>query len=131
MKFLIDTNVLSELFRPQPNPGVLEWAQEIEEVALSAISVEEVFYGLSWRPKPRLEKRITEMIDDFCEVLAVTDGIARTGARLRGSHQRQGRTYEMADMLIAATAQAHGLTLVTRNVRDFEGCGIPILDPFR
>jgi predicted nucleic acid-binding protein len=130
MKFLIDTNVLSELFRPRPNRGVLKWAQDVEEVALSVISVEEIFYGLSWRPKPRLEERIVEMIDDFCKVLAVTDDIARTSARLRGEQQRQGRTCEMADMLIAATAQTHRLTLVTRNVRDFEGCGIAILDPF-
>ncbi len=130
MKFLIDTNILSELFRPRPNRGVLKWAEEVEEVALSAISVEEIFYGLSWRTKPRLEARITEMIDNFCEVLAVTDEIARAGAHLRGEHQRHGRTIEAADMLIAATAQAHRLTLVTRNVRDFEGCGVPILNPF-
>ena len=131
MKFLIDTNVLSELFRPRPNHGVLSWAEEVEEVALSAISVEEIFYGLTWRPKPRLEARITEVIDDFCEVLAVTEMIALVGARLRGEHQRQGRTLEAADMLIAATAQTHNLTLVTRNVKDFEGCGIPMLNPFR
>ena len=60
----------------------------------------------------------------------VTSDIATRAGNLRGSFKRRGLVREQADMLIASTAQAHGLTLVTRNVRDFDGCGIPLLNPF-
>lgn len=131
MKYLIDTNILSELFLPSPNSGVLGWAEEIERVAISVISVEEIFYGLRWRPKPRVKARIEEVIESFCDVLEVNDSVARACALMRGDWQRRGQTRQQSDMLIAATARVHQLTLVTRNIRDFEGCGVAVLNPFQ
>ncbi len=64
------------------------------------------------------------------EVLPISQNIARSGGELRGQLTARGIVREQADMLIAATAQAHQLTLVTRNPRDFEHCGIGLLDPF-
>jgi len=64
------------------------------------------------------------------EVVPVTKEIARRAGELRGELSRRGITRLQADMLIAATAQLHGLTLVTRNVRDFAECGVPLLNPF-
>ena len=64
------------------------------------------------------------------EVLAVTTDVARCAGALRGQLQLRGQTRTQADMLIAATAQIHALTIVTRNVRDFDGCGVAVLNPF-
>ena len=131
MKYLIDTNVLSELFRQQPDPQVLDWASRTGRVGLSVVTGEEVIFGLSWRPKPRLEERILQFIDEWCEILEITDAIARISARMRGDFQRRGITRDPFDSLIAATAIAHQLIVVTRNTNDFEGCGAALLNPFQ
>ncbi|HEX2224604.1 MAG TPA: type II toxin-antitoxin system VapC family toxin [Thermoanaerobaculia bacterium] len=128
--FLADTNVLSELVRKRPDPGVLEWAQEIKVVAISTVTVEEVYFGLSWRPNPRIQLWLEEFFGRQCEILPVTPEIARRSGEIRGQLQARGQTRSAMDMIIAATAQEHRLTLVTRNVRDFLDCGVPLLNPF-
>jgi predicted nucleic acid-binding protein len=70
-------------------------------------------------------------VQEHCVIHAVTAEIAAVAGRLRGALAVRGMSRTQADMLIAATAQVDRLTLVTRNVRDFGGCGIPLLDPFR
>jgi predicted nucleic acid-binding protein len=130
MTLLCDTNVISELVRRTPNPGVLAWATTRSSFALSVITVEEVLFGLSWRPSARLEAWFAETLVPRCDIFPITDAIARRAGRLRGGFSARGEVRTQADMLIAATAQVHQLTLVTRNVRDFEGCGIGLLDPF-
>lgn len=130
MSQLVDTNVLSELARPQPDAGVLAWADDVDSIAVSAVTVEEVSYGLSRRPNPRIERWFESFFATYCEVLPVTEAIARRAGWLRGRFQGRGESRTQADMLIAASAQLHGLVLVTRNQRDFAGCGIPVLDPF-
>lgn len=129
MTCLVDTNVISELYRRQPDLGVLAWASTVTRYAVSVISVDEVFFGLAWRPNARV---LTWMEGYFerHEVLAVSPVIARRAGELRGQLAVRGLVRHQADMLIAATAQVHQLTLVTRNVRDFEGCGIGLLNPF-
>jgi predicted nucleic acid-binding protein len=129
--FLCDTNVLSELARAQPNAGVSAWARDVSSIAVSVITVEEITYGLAWRPNPRILDWFQEFLRSYSEVLPITTEIAARSGRLRGTLQGRGRTRTQADMLIAATAQFHGLTLVTRNAKDFEDCGISLLDPFR
>jgi predicted nucleic acid-binding protein len=126
---LIDTNIISELSRRQPDPGVLAWASGISEFRISAISLEEIAFGLAWRPNPRIQT----WIDGFFArhaALPVTQEIARRAGDLRGRLAAQGSPRSQADMLIAATALVHDLTLVTRNTRDFEACGLPLLNPF-
>jgi predicted nucleic acid-binding protein len=130
MSFLADTNVLSELARREPDEGVLRWASGTPALAVSAITVEEIRFGLSWKPNARVDAWLARFLDDECEVLPVTGVIARRAGQLRGELQRQGKPRQQADMLIAATAAVHGLTLVTRNHRDFAGCGVSLLDPF-
>lgn len=128
--FLSDTNVLSEVVRRQPDAGVLAWFESQSEIALSAVTVHEVFTGLSWKPRPKVREWFDRFLVSNCQVLPVSVEIARRSGELRGTALSRGQTRSVADSLIAATAQIHGLTLVTRNVRDFEGWGIPLLNPF-
>ncbi len=129
--FLVDTNVLSELVRKRPDPGVLEWAQEVRRVAVSAATVEEVYFGLAWKPNPRILLWFEGFLETNCEILPVTAGIAKRAGEIRGQFQARGQTRSTWDMVIASTAQEHQLTVVTRNVPHFEDCGVPILNPFR
>jgi predicted nucleic acid-binding protein len=92
--------------------------------------VEEVIYGLAWKPNPRVRAWFEGFLETYCDVLPATAEIARRAGELRGELQARGQTRSQSDMLIAATAQLHALTLVTRNSDDFEGCGIPQLNPF-
>jgi toxin FitB len=129
--FLIDTNVLSEFVRKRPDPGVLQWAREVRRVAVSVATLEEVYFGLSWKPNPRVRLWLEGFLDTNCEILPVTPEIAKRSGEIRGQLQARGQTRSTADMIIASTAQEHDLTLVTRNVRDFADCGILLLNPFR
>jgi len=130
---LVDTNILSELMRPQPNAGVLNWLQGRERVnprlTISVVTVDEIMFGLSWHPTARLRSWFDAFVQRHA-VLPITSDIARRAGELRGQLQASGQTRTQADMLIAATAQIHALTIVTRNVRDFDGCGIGVLNPF-
>ena len=128
--YLCDTNVISELVRPRPNTGVLEWAGTVSSIVVSAVVLEEIYYGLSWKPNPRVSAWFEEFLTAGCQILPVTPGIARRCGEMRGQFMARGVVRSQADMLIAATAQVHQLTIVTRNVRDFEGCTVPLLNPF-
>jgi predicted nucleic acid-binding protein len=130
MSILIDTNVLSELARPRPDPRVVDWAGDLSTVILSVVSVEEVFFGLSAKPSPRIARWFEDFLDSDCRVLEVTTPIARHAGILRGQLATRGRPRTQADMLIAATAALHGLTLATRNERDFKDCGVTVVNPF-
>jgi toxin FitB len=128
--YLVDTNVLSELVRARPNLGVVEWTSSQKEFRLSAISVEELWFGLALKPSPRLELWLSSFLADFCSVLPVTGEVAKRCGLLRGQLRRTGIQRTQAETLIAATAQEHRLTVVTRNERDFEACGVPVFNPF-
>lgn len=130
MSWLTDTNVLSELVRPRPNKGVVDWARGVERISVSVITIEEILFGLAWKPNRRTFQWFMRFFATACDVLPVTQAIAERAGALRGEFQSRGITRTPADMLIAATAQIHQLTLVTRNVRDFDGITIDLVNPF-
>jgi toxin FitB len=130
MTFLADTDIFGELARPRPNPGVLAWAGQVRQLSLSVITLEEIHYGLAWKPNDRIHDWFDRFVEEHCRVLAATDDIARRAGELRGLFRARGETRSQADMLIASTAITHALTLVTRNASDFKGCGTTVLNPF-
>ncbi|HEV8239192.1 MAG TPA: type II toxin-antitoxin system VapC family toxin [Thermoanaerobaculia bacterium] len=128
---LVDTNVISELARRKPDPAVTTWAAAVPlPLAVSVVTLEEIHFGLTWRPNAQVRAWFDDFFAKSCTVLPVTDAIAKRAGELRGQLRAAGRQRTHADMLVASTAQAHQLTLVTRNVRDFEGCGITVVNPF-
>ncbi len=128
---LVDTNVIGEIVRPRPNPQVFGWFGQLADLAVSVITVDEVFFGLTARPSPRVERWLTSFFERRCKVLDITAAIARHAGVLRGQLAARGKTRAQSDMLIAATAAIHGVSLATRNVRDFEDCGVVVVNPFQ
>jgi predicted nucleic acid-binding protein len=126
---LLDTNVISELAKPRPNANVIAWRRDLDRVIVSAVTIEEVAFGLTLRPSSRIDRWLDQLLA-VGQVLDVTVPIARHAGVLRGQLAARGKVRGQADMLIAATATIHGLTLATRNVRDFDGCGITVVNPF-
>jgi predicted nucleic acid-binding protein len=115
---------LSELTRPVPNKGVIEWVAKISTIYLSVITVDEIYFGLKRRPHAKIQKWFEVYL------LPVTTEIAKYAGELRGQLSLKGQVRSQADMLIAATAFVHGLRLVTRNERDFQDCHIVVINPF-
>ena len=130
MTILCDTNILSELARSRPHPNVLAWSEPIIEISLSVITLEEITYGLAAKPNTRIQSWFEQFLQINCHILPITEEIAHRAGILRGTLQTQGKPRTQVDMLIAATARIHQLVLVTRNIRDFEDCGISLVNPF-
>jgi len=138
MKFLLDTNVISEPMKPRPNAGVLAWLAEADEdgVFLSVVTITELRYGIqrlaTGRRRERLDgwlrKDLTSRFGD--RILPVDFEIADACGRLVARSESMGRPIEPRDGFIAATAEVYGLTLVTRNASDCEAALKTIVSPW-
>lgn len=127
---LADTNVISEFVKSTPDEQVMRWLQSVQLMAISAITLEEAHFGLAWQPDNRKLALFNALVERLHAVYPITPAIAQRGGVLRGQFQAQGIVRSAPDMLIAATAIEHQLVLATRNVRDFLGCGVQVVNPF-
>ena len=127
---LADSNVISEFVKKTPDAQVMHWLQSVELLAISAVTLEEANFGLAWQPNTRKLALFIALVQRLHAVYPITPSIAQRGGVLRGQFQAQGIIRSTPDMLIAATAIEHQLVLATRNVRDFMGCGVQVINPF-
>jgi predicted nucleic acid-binding protein len=132
--FLVDANVLSEPTKPAPNSRVIDWLRAHEgNVVLDAIVLGELYAGILRRPAGRRRAQLEhwfESVIGTLECLPWDGAVSRRWAKLVVQMKRRGRSLPLLDSMIAATALEHGLTVATRNVRDFEGAGVSVIDPF-
>ena len=131
--FLLDTNVVSELRKPRPHGGVLAWlaTQDAAGLYISAITIGELQRGIEMTRVQDTDKaHFLEIwlaqVQATGQVLALDAAICRAWARMM--HGRSAALIE--DAFIAATARVHRLTVATRNLRDFSGFEVPLLNPF-
>jgi toxin FitB len=138
VSFLLDTNVVSEWTKPRPNPGLIKWLGQVEEdeVFLSVITFAELRHGIERLPTGQRRRQLDEWLRSelprrFEGRIALVDGaVADEWGRLVARRAARGRPMQAMDGLIAATAQVHGLTLVTRNAADFESSVKSVLNPW-
>jgi predicted nucleic acid-binding protein len=132
--YLVDANVLSEATKPAPDPAAIEWLRHNErEIAVDPIILGEIRFGIHLLPAGRRRRRLEEWFDNGIAGIVCVSWDASTGlrwAKLLADLRRSGQSLPIKDSLIAATALVHGLTVVTRNTRDFKKTGVKVLDPF-
>ena len=128
MSFLLDTNAISEWMKPRPNPGLTSWMETIDEdrVFLSVVTLTELRYGIERLTASKRRKQLEEWLAHelplrFEErILSIDSMIALACGTIVARRETMGRPIEAMDAFLAATAQVHRLTLVTRNDSDFE-----------
>ena len=127
MNILLDTNVLSEWVKPQPNAGLAQWMESVDEdsLYLSVVSLTELRYGIDRMTSGKRQRRLEDWLRYELPVrfegriLPVDPTVADTCGRIVRRAEVLRRPIEVIDAFLAAAAQVHGLTLVTRNVRHF------------
>ena len=138
MPFLLDTNVLSEPARPSPDQGVLSWLRDVDplDAYLSVLTLGEIEKGVSlMAPGPRKAALGQWLAHGLPErfpgrILPVNRAVALAWGDLDAEGQRTGRPLPVVDGLLLATARAHQLTFVTRNLRECGDRGVPVLNPW-
>lgn len=138
MNFLLDTNVVSETTRPQPSAAVLNWlsAQNAESLFISVITLGELRRGALLLAAGKKRKALLRWIETGIKagfagrILPVDARVMERWAHLETTTAKTGRRLPVMDRLLAATALAHDLTLVTRNVADFQASDVPLQDPW-
>lgn len=134
MTYLVDANVLSEATRPAPDARALAWLRRNErDIAVDPVILGEIRFGILLLPRGRRRQRLERWFDEGVSRITCLSWDAAVGLRwgkLLADLRTAGRSMPVKDSLVAATALAHGLVVVTRNRRDFESAGVRLVDPF-
>lgn len=136
--WLLDTNILSELRRPKPERKVLAFvaSQPVEQLYVSAVTLAEIRYGIErlddagrrLELNDWLQHKVRPMFEE--RVLAVTEDVMLKWRVLLEEGRKVGHTFPQPDLIIAATALHHGLTIVTRDRNDYERARVPVFNPW-
>ena len=132
----LDTNVVSELAKPTPDPTVIAWIDEQSELAIAATALAELRFGVARLPDGKRRNALSEAIDRFVVddlqgmVLAFDSACADVYGLIIAARERAGRPIGVADAQIAATCSVHDAVLATRNTKDFQGTAIALVNPW-
>lgn len=134
-RVLLDTNVLSELVRPKPDPRIQAFVKAQVDPLISVLTIHEISYGADRAPDPTRRAKLAAWVaairNQFAgRIVEIDSDIADQAGRLRAAAAAQGATADPIDALIAACAIARGATIATRNVRDFVTFGVNVIDPW-
>jgi toxin FitB len=137
MRYLLDTNVVSEQSKPNPDAQVLQWleSQKVFETYLSIITICEIEQGIQLLGNTKraqvLEIWLEKLEFEFSDhILGITRDVAKTWAVMSSKAIKAGRTLSYLDSMIAATAISHDLTIVTRNTSDFSSVTKKLINPW-
>jgi predicted nucleic acid-binding protein len=138
MSFLLDTNVVSEWVKPHPNAGVVAWLARADEdrIFLSVITLAELRYGIERMAAGLRQRRLDEWLRNELpprfegRILSIDNSIADVWGKVVARREAVGRPISAQDAFIAATAEIHGLTLVTRNAQDFKPTLKALVNPW-
>ena len=134
--YLLDTNVISELTKDSPEPEVMKFMFEQKDLFwLSPVALHELEFGLSLPPEGKRRHGLGKMLAEFIieyekRILPLGRQEAELAAQLRSQARRSGRVLHLGDALIASTAVSHGLSLATRDVKDFAGLAVDVTNPW-
>ena len=131
--------VVSEPAKPKPNSGVITWLDEQigPDLAISVLTIGEIARGVARMDESKRKRAMGKWLADELpaqfagRVIPIDDDVAYAWGELTAEGDRSGRPLPVTDGLLLATAKVHELTLVTRNTADFDGRGVPILNPYR
>lgn len=135
---LLDTNVVSEVMRAAPSPAVLAWLNEQDAATLfvSTVTIAEIEYGLRVLPDGKRRSGLRDRFEQFLaqafegRIRDFDQPAARSYGEVMGGRREIGRPMSVPDGQIAAIARSRGLAVGTRNVADFENCGLTLVNPF-
>ena len=135
---VLDTNVISEVLRPDPEPAVLSWLRSVprRELWTCTVVLAELFSGVDLMPSGKRQQLLREKMEQMVpklfrdHVLTFDLSAARAYGPILATRQRMGRPIEEIDAQIAAIARVQDASLATRNIRDFEHCGISLINPW-
>ena len=138
MNYLLDTNVVSEWTKQKPDPGVVAWLAETDEdrIFISVITLAELRHGIERLPlgarRGRLDSWLSNDLPSRFEarILPIDEETANCWGKIMARGQAAGRPVSAMDAFIAAIAERHDLTLVTRNISDFEALNLQLINPW-
>ena len=138
MSYLIDTYCISELVKKKPNPNVLKWFADQDEISmyLSVITFGELRKGIEKLPDSKKKKELNQWVKEDLNhrfknrVLNINMEEVNRWGKILATAEKNGKPLPAIDSLIAATAQVHDLTVVTRNTQDMKGSGVEVINPW-